>query len=78
MALLPIYNMMAVKCRLRTAPLIRLENLGKVYRSGDGDLVIFRDLTLEVAVGEQIAIIGESGAGKSTLLHLISGLDRKP
>jgi len=72
--------MMAVKCRLRTAPLLRLENLGKVYRSGAGsgeaDLVIFRNLALEVASGEQIAIIGESGAGKSTLLHLISGLDR--
>ncbi len=56
-------------------PLIRIEKLAKVYRSGDKDLVIFRDLDLEVAAGEQIAIIGESGAGKSTLLHLISGLD---
>jgi lipoprotein-releasing system ATP-binding protein len=73
---MPIYNMMAVKCRLRTTPLIRLENLGKVYRSGEADLVIFRNLELEVASGEQIAVIGESGAGKSTLLHLISGLDR--
>jgi lipoprotein-releasing system ATP-binding protein len=38
--------------------------------------VIFKDLYLEVAPGEQVAVIGESGAGKSTLLHLISGLDR--
>jgi len=65
-----------VKCRLRTAPQVRIENLGKIYRSGDRDLVIFRQLALEVTTGEQIAIIGESGAGKSTLLHLISGLDR--
>ncbi len=55
--------------------MIRIEKLAKVYRSGDKDLVIFRDLDLEVAAGEQIAIIGESGAGKSTLLHLVSGLD---
>jgi lipoprotein-releasing system ATP-binding protein len=55
--------------------LVIIENLAKVYRSGDKDLVIFRDLGLEVAEAEQVAIIGESGAGKSTLLHLISGLD---
>ena len=55
--------------------LLRIENLAKVYRSGDNDLVIFRDLSLEVAEGEQVAVIGESGAGKSTLLHLIAGLD---
>jgi lipoprotein-releasing system ATP-binding protein len=73
---LPIHNPTALKYRLPTAPIVRLENLGKIYRSGDRELVIFRELSLEVAVGEQIAIIGESGAGKSTLLHLISGLDR--
>jgi lipoprotein-releasing system ATP-binding protein len=56
--------------------LVRIENLAKVYRSGDKDLVIFHDLALEVAEGEQIAVIGESGAGKSTLLHLVSGLDK--
>jgi lipoprotein-releasing system ATP-binding protein len=55
--------------------MLRIENLAKVYRSGDKDLVIFRGLALEIAEGESVAIIGESGAGKSTLLHLISGLD---
>jgi lipoprotein-releasing system ATP-binding protein len=55
--------------------LVRIENLAKVYRSGDKDLVIFHDLSLDVDEGEQVAVIGESGAGKSTLLHLISGLD---
>jgi lipoprotein-releasing system ATP-binding protein len=61
---------------LSLAALVRIENLAKVYRSGDKDLVIFRDLALGVAEGEMVAIIGESGAGKSTLLHLISGLDK--
>jgi lipoprotein-releasing system ATP-binding protein len=61
---------------LAPAALVRIENLAKVYRSGDKDLVIFHDLALQVAESEQIAIIGESGAGKSTLLHLISGLDK--
>ncbi len=61
--------------QLHIEKLVRIENLAKVYRSGDNDLVIFRDLALDVEPGEQVAIIGESGAGKSTLLHLISGLD---
>lgn len=67
---------LALNCRLAPAALVRIENLAKIYRSGDKDLVIFHDLALQIAKGEQIAIIGESGAGKSTLLHLISGLDK--
>ena len=56
--------------------LIRIEKLSKIYQSGGSDLVIFHDLTLCVAPGDQVAITGASGAGKSTLLHLIAGLDR--
>lgn len=67
---------MTLNCRLRVAPLVRLENLAKVYRSGEGELVVFRDLVLDIVPGEQVAVIGESGVGKSTLLHLISGLDK--
>ena len=58
------------------SPIIHIEKLSRKYRSGDKDLIVFHDLSLDVAEGEQVAIIGESGAGKSTLLHLISGLDR--
>jgi lipoprotein-releasing system ATP-binding protein len=56
--------------------LVRIEKLSKIYRSGASDLVIFHDLGLYVAAGDQVAVTGESGAGKSTLLHLIAGLDR--
>jgi lipoprotein-releasing system ATP-binding protein len=56
-------------------PLIRIEKLSKVYRSGDSSLTIFHDLDLSAAAGDQVAVIGPSGAGKSTLLHLIAGLD---
>ncbi len=55
---------------------IRADSLGKVYRSGGTEVVVFKNLSLRVCHGEQLAIIGESGAGKSTLLHLLGGLDR--
>ena len=57
-------------------PLIQLEKLTRVYRSGASEVVVFRNLELEVPEGEQLAVMGESGAGKSTLLYLIAGLDR--
>lgn len=57
-------------------PAIQARGLTKVYRSGDSDLVIFRDLDFEVLPGEKLALVGESGAGKTTLLHLLGGLDR--
>jgi lipoprotein-releasing system ATP-binding protein len=58
------------------APLLRVTNLKKVYRSGAQDLVLFDDLSFEVPQGEMLAIVGESGSGKSTLLHLLGALDR--
>ena len=54
---------------------IRAEDLAKVYRSGETELVIFRGLQLFVEQGESLALTGESGAGKSTLLHLLGALD---
>ncbi|MBV9304395.1 MAG: ABC transporter ATP-binding protein [Acidobacteriaceae bacterium] len=61
---------------MSTESAIWAESLSKVYRSGGSELVVFKDLSLEVRRGERLAIIGESGAGKSTLMHLLGGLDR--
>jgi lipoprotein-releasing system ATP-binding protein len=55
---------------------ISVRGLSKVYRSGEDELAIFSDLSLDVRKGEMLALVGESGAGKSTLLHLLGGLDR--
>ncbi len=57
-------------------PLLRVEGLSKVVRSGETRLVLFENLSFEVAKGTMLAIVGQSGAGKSTLLHILGALDR--
>ena len=61
---------------MATDILLRASGLSKVYSGRAGEVAVFRDLDLEVACGEMVAIVGASGAGKSTLLHLLGGLDK--
>src|SRR5690349_2070995 len=49
--------------------------IGKTVLSGSGELVILRDIDLDVTPGEALAVVGASGSGKSTLLALLAGLD---
>lgn len=56
-------------------PFILCENLVKIYKIADLEVVALQGLDLEVGRGEMMALIGPSGAGKSTLLNVIGGLD---
>jgi len=55
---------------------VDVSGLNKSYVVGAQSIHVLRDLDLNVAKGEMLAIIGASGVGKSTLLHLLGGLDR--
>ena len=57
-------------------PYIQCQDLFKIYKRADLEVVALRGLDLEVASGELVAIVGASGSGKSTLLNVLSGLDR--
>ena len=56
---------------------LEARDLAKSYRGGDGGVIhVLSGVTLEVARGEMVAIVGASGTGKSTLLHLLGALDK--
>lgn len=56
--------------------IIECENLIKIYKTSDIEVVALQGLDLTVEEGEVMAIIGNSGSGKSTLLNMIGGLDK--
>lgn len=57
-------------------PIIQCENLVKIYKTKDIEVLALQGLEITIDEGELMAIIGNSGSGKSTFLNMIGGLDR--
>src|SRR5215831_5894471 len=57
-------------------PALELRNVSKSYREGDAERVVLRDVSVTIARGEIVVLLGRSGSGKSTLLNVIAGIDR--
>ena len=59
-----------------TLPYVQCEDVFKIHKTQELEVVALRGLDLSVASGEVMAIVGASGSGKSTLLSILAGLDQ--
>jgi len=61
---------------VQTNPVIKLEEIHKIYHTGEVDVHAVRGISMNIFPGEFVAIMGSSGSGKSTLMNMIGALDR--
>jgi putative ABC transport system ATP-binding protein len=60
---------------MKNEPVVRIEEVHKIYRRGPEQLDILKGVNLTVPAGEFLALMGPSGSGKTTLLNLMAGID---
>ncbi|HXT12708.1 MAG TPA: ABC transporter ATP-binding protein [Candidatus Angelobacter sp.] len=56
--------------------IVSIRNLSKVYAQGEIQVTALDNISLDIAAGEFLTLMGPSGSGKSTLLHILAGIDR--
>ena len=62
--------------RMSDASIVEIRELTKTYLQGEIKVTALNSVSLDIATGEFLALMGPSGSGKSTLLHIIAGVDR--
>jgi putative ABC transport system ATP-binding protein len=62
--------------RATREPLIELESVVKIYRTGKLEYSALRGVDLSIETGEMVAVVGPSGSGKTTIMNMITGIDR--
>jgi putative ABC transport system ATP-binding protein len=60
---------------MKTEKIVELKNVWKIYQLGKVELIALKEISLEVAPGDFVTIMGASGSGKSTLLNMVGCLD---
>ena len=56
--------------------IVSIRNLSKLYAQGEIQVTALDNISLDIAAGEFLTLMGPSGSGKSTLLHILAGIDR--
>lgn len=65
-----------MRANIKELPAISLHGIYKNYGMGENEVVALKNINVDIAAGEFMALCGPSGSGKSTLLNILSGIDK--